>query len=391
MAINTANYSKESRGIIAKLDQGIVLAPIYGAIKNGAFQTPRIMPLGDSITKGAHPVDPTPGAYRIQLWKNFSVDRLKVNFVGSDANGPNSLRDKDHEGHGGWRINQITGLVDSSLLNTYRPNIVLLMIGTNDMGRSSLNEMYADLSHLIDRISQESPHTRILVSSVAPRNPSQSLANKTKEFNALAPDLVEDKVAQGKKVGFVNAGGSLNPEKDLVSDGFHPNAGGYNKIGDAWYNTLIKRDSLIGVENVTGTAFSDALLGNAAANVLEGGPGNDCLTGGGGADTFVYKRITKEGHDTIADFSFDDRFSISAAGFGGGLVAGTDLSTIDSPTGVFVTSETPAPIGMSGSFLYNTITGLLSFDVDGSGPNSAFTMATLSGSPSLDVSQFSIV
>jgi Ca2+-binding RTX toxin-like protein len=377
--IDTADYSKASRGIIAKLDAETALTPIYGALNK-----PRIMPLGDSITKGKHAVDPTPGAYRIQLWSNFVADGLRIDFVGSESNGPSSLGDKDNEGHPGWRIDDIAGLVDGGLLNTYKPEVVLLMIGTNDI-RNSLNEMYADLSNLIDKISQHSPNTQILVSSVAPRDPSDKFANKTKESNALIPGLVEDKVAQGKKVDFVKAGGSLN-SKDLVSDGFHPNAQGYNKIGNAWYDALVERDTLSGIENVTGTAFNDALLGNAGANVLEGGPGNDILRGGGGADTFVYKRITKDGHDTIIDFSIDDRFSISAAGFGGGLVAGTGLSTT-----AFVSGSTPVAIGTSGNFLYNTSTGRLSFDVDGSGSNSAFTMARLAGAPSLDASQFSIV
>jgi Ca2+-binding RTX toxin-like protein len=378
--IDTADYSKASRGIIANLDKGTGLAPIYGALNK-----PKIMPLGDSITKGVSPIDPTPGAYRIQLWKNFSADGLRVDFVGSESNGPNSLGDKDHEGHGGWKIDQITGLVDGGLLNTHKPDIVLLMIGTNDTGKSSLNEMYADLSNLIDKISEQSPNTRILVSSVAPRPPSASLANKTNEFNALIPNLVEEKVAQGKKVGFVNAGGSLRPE-DLVSDTVHPSAKGYNKIGDAWYDALVERDTLSGIENVTGTAFNDALLGNAGANVLEGGPGNDILRGGGGGDTFVYRQITKDGHDTIIDFSIDDRFSISAAGFGGGLVAGTGLSTT-----AFVSGSAPVAIGTSANFLYNSSTGTLDFDVDGSGSNLAFKLATLARAPSLDASQFSIV
>ena len=106
-------------------------------------------------------------------------------------------------------------------------------------------------------------------------------------------------------MGFVNAGGSLSLE-DLVSDGFHPNAQSYNKIGNAWYDALVERNTLSSIENVTGTAFNDALLGNAGANVLEGGPGNDILRGGGGADTFVYRQITKDGHDTIIDFSIGD-------------------------------------------------------------------------------------
>jgi Ca2+-binding RTX toxin-like protein len=44
-------------------------------------------------------------------------------------------------------------------------------------------------------------------------------------------------------------------------------------------------DSLSSVENVTGSAFADLLVGDAGANVLNGMDGNDSLLGGAGADT----------------------------------------------------------------------------------------------------------
>lgn len=384
--IDTADYTQATNGIIANLNTGSVLAPIYGTLTQ-----PKIMPLGDSVTAGQHSVEPTPGAYRIQLSDNFSADHLSLNFVGSQLNGPSSLSDQDHEGHPGWTIDQITGLVNGGLLNTYQPDTILLMSGTNDTRTSSLTEMYADLSNLIDQITARSPNTNLLVSSIAPADPSdlgQTRADKTQNFNALIPDLVSDKVEQGKKVAFVNAGGSLTLN-DLVSDGKHPNAQGYNKLGNAWYDAIVERDTLIGIENITGTAFNDTLRGNASVNTLKGGAGKDILTGGGGADTFVYSALTED-QDTITDFSVNDRFRISASGFGGGLVAGTTLSTIGSETGTFVSSAAPTARGSSANFLYNTNTGLLNFDQDGTGPNTALALATLTGTPSLSVNQFRI-
>lgn len=46
------------------------------------------------------------------------------------------------------------------------------------------------------------------------------------------------------------------------------------------------RDTLIGIENIKGTAFTsgDTLIGNDGANRLEGLAGNDCLFGNAGAD-----------------------------------------------------------------------------------------------------------
>ena len=42
------------------------------------------------------------------------------------------------------------------------------------------------------------------------------------------------------------------------------------------------------IESATGSALSDVLIGNDAANSLDGGSGDDTLDGGGDADTAVY-------------------------------------------------------------------------------------------------------
>jgi Ca2+-binding RTX toxin-like protein len=46
-------------------------------------------------------------------------------------------------------------------------------------------------------------------------------------------------------------------------------------------------DTLLNIENLTGSAYADTLTGNSAANVLNGDAGADTLTGGDGNDTYV--------------------------------------------------------------------------------------------------------
>ncbi len=46
-------------------------------------------------------------------------------------------------------------------------------------------------------------------------------------------------------------------------------------------------DTLVGIENLTGSVFNDTLTGDGAANTLTGGQGDDVLIGGGGDDTLV--------------------------------------------------------------------------------------------------------
>ncbi|WP_438952167.1 VCBS domain-containing protein, partial [Porticoccus sp.] len=64
-------------------------------------------------------------------------------------------------------------------------------------------------------------------------------------------------------------------------------------------------DTLINIENVTGSDFDDVITGDANANILVGGAGNDILTGGEGSD--VFKWLSGDAGvgatDTITDFN----------------------------------------------------------------------------------------
>src|SRR5690606_13486578 len=69
-------------------------------------------------------------------------------------------------------------------------------------------------------------------------------------------------------------------------------------------------DTLIGIENVTGTSFADTIIGNASNNTIGGGVGIDTLTGGSGVDTFASG--TGGGLDTITDFdASSDKLSLN--------------------------------------------------------------------------------
>jgi lysophospholipase L1-like esterase len=277
----TANYSSAANGIIANLSTGLVLAPIFGTNPN-----PTIMPLGDSITAGQHSIGAVPGAYRIKLWERFQDDGLNINFVGGSSNGPPSLGDKNHQGQPGWKINRITSdLVDRNLFQNYPSDVILLTIGTNDINNgASVSRMIADLGALIDRIHLKSPNSRLVVSSIppveAPRG-TTSMTTRINSYNAQMKLLVDAKAANGYKVYFTDAGGSLtvNDINGELGDGLHPTEAGYHKLGNAWYEALVKRDLLRGIDNLIGSEFDDRLMGSDDFNILEGRGGNDTLQG----------------------------------------------------------------------------------------------------------------
>ncbi|MDF8332686.1 beta strand repeat-containing protein [Novosphingobium cyanobacteriorum] len=75
-------------------------------------------------------------------------------------------------------------------------------------------------------------------------------------------------------------------------------------------------DTLAGFENVTGSAFDDAIRGDGGINRIEGGLGRDVLRGGAGADVFVYRSVLDSPtaaslRDVILDFTSGDRIDLS--------------------------------------------------------------------------------
>ena len=90
---------------------------------------------------------------------------------------------------------------------------------------------------------------------------------------------------------------NLSNPNDLVS----PNTG--EAAGDGYQS----------IQNLFGSRFNDQLIGDANANILNGGyGGNDTLTGNGGADTFVFRGS----QETITDFSHGESDLIDISGFG---------------------------------------------------------------------------
>jgi Ca2+-binding RTX toxin-like protein len=140
-------------------------------------------------------------------------------------------------------------------------------------------------------------------------------------------------------------------------------------------------DTLLNIENVSGSAYDDVLLGNTANNtllggagndLLAGGLGNDTLTGGTGQDTFAFNSALSAGNiDTLTDFSVADDTIRLSKGIFTALTSGV------------LAAEAFKILGNGGSedstdhLLYNTATGALSYDTDGSGAGAAVQIALL--------------
>lgn len=110
-------------------------------------------------------------------------------------------------------------------------------------------------------------------------------------------------------------------------------------------------DQLVGIENLTGSAYNDTLIGDANANVLTGLGGNDWLDGGTGADTM----IGGLGNDL---YTVDNVRDVVTEAAGEGIdIVGTSLSYVLGANIENLSLQGNGNINGTGNTLDNVLTG----------------------------------
>ena len=214
-----------------------------------------ILPLGDSITYGygtttaAGDDEASPGGYRVRLFSAALADSKTLTFVGSLADGPTTVSGqafpRSHEGHASFTIDGakgITQFVDDGIISKFKPNIVLLMIGTNDVSQSlDLANAPSRLGKLMDKIYAGAPDALIVVAKITPSQKEPANTN-TSAYNAALPGVVQQRVAQGKHAVVVDMNqpfvANANWKKELMRDSVHPNNAGYQILSATWYAAI---------------------------------------------------------------------------------------------------------------------------------------------------------
>ena len=204
-----------------------------------------IMPLGDSITYGYGST--TGGGYRVELFTEALAANKSITFVGSVTSGPATVSGepfpKGNEGHSGYSIDDssqtkgISPLVDQAI-STYKPNIILLMIGTNDM-HYAIDPPNAPtrLGALMDQITTDAPDSLLVVAQIIPTTGSQNTL--TLAYNAAIPGVIQPRVAQGKHIVMVDMFDALKVwSYTLYTDSEHPNDAGYALMAQTWYPAI---------------------------------------------------------------------------------------------------------------------------------------------------------
>ena len=212
----------------------VIIATIMGVSVSRAATAPiKIMPVGDSVTAGIGSTGN--GAYRTNLYTAYTNAGISFDFVGSQSGGPSSLPDKNHEGHSGWTISQIASNVNN-WLNTYNPDVMLLMIGGNDTLAGTVPT--SALSSLIDQITTQKPNLILFVADYYHSLPSNANYNLIVQYDAAIPGLVQQKANAGKHVYFVKLSDAQLATSEYA-DGLHPTDSGYSKLATIWYNSTI--------------------------------------------------------------------------------------------------------------------------------------------------------
>jgi len=152
------------------------------------------------------------------------------------------------------------------------------------------------------------------------------------------------------------------------------------------------------IERIVTGNFNDVLNGNAAAQNLTAQNGNDTLWGAAGADTlwggagndaFIFREMGTANADRIGDFTpggdklqLDDS-AFTAIGALGNFAAGDAR--------FFAAAGASSGHDVTDRVIYNTSTGALYYDADGSGSGAAQQIATLTTIPALAATDIAVI
>lgn len=233
-----------------------------------------VMPMGDSITQGAG----AGGGYRHPLFNSLSGAALQIQFIGARSDNSTTVLTNagqtHHEGHGSYSTDLLLGNLDASAphggtneggfwitgisgtRDPIYPDLILLMIGTNDIGMWAHTpaQTIAYYDQLLTKLATLRPTARIICASVVPfvlssfenAYPEKVGVYTNREpdnviLNILLPALVANHQAAGHHVRFYDMRLKVNPANAATligGDGVHPNQAGYNAIAAGWFEAM---------------------------------------------------------------------------------------------------------------------------------------------------------
>ena len=218
----------------------------------------RIMPLGDSITDGTSAGSTGYGGYRRPLYYSLTGAGYTVDYIGSLTINSSQIPDQNHEGHSGWRIDQLDSNIAGWFANMADPDVVLMHIGTNDFGQNlNIATAIDRLDALILKIATLRPYCHIIVTNLMERGEPFN-TNIQNQFNPFVQARVNAHASAGRRVTFLDMRAAC-PVTDMP-DSLHPNQTGYDKMAAAWLPAI---QAVIGTQGDSSAPAIVRAVGNA--------------------------------------------------------------------------------------------------------------------------------
>lgn len=183
---------------------------------------PELVFLGDSITHfwGGEPRDARQRGS--EVWKKYFAKRNVVNL-----------------GYGWDRTENVLWRLRHGEFEGVSPKVVVLMIGTNNLGLNKPEEIAEGIRAICAEIRERSPKTKILLLAVFPRGQKpDGMRARVGELNALIAKLDGQNGITFLDIGekFLNPDRTISPE--IMNDYLHPTAKGYEIWAEAMEPTL---------------------------------------------------------------------------------------------------------------------------------------------------------
>ncbi len=161
--------------------------------------------IGDSITQGWE------GSGKA-VWKEFYGERNAVNL-----------------GIGGDRTQHVIWRLDNGNLEGISPKLAVIMIGTNNSGTNSSEQIAEGTTAIVDQLKKKSPTTKILVLGVFPRGetPADAKRQVNEKTNAIVATLADNEHVFYLDIAksFLQDDGTLS--KEIMPDLLHLSEKGY--------------------------------------------------------------------------------------------------------------------------------------------------------------------
>lgn len=141
-------------------------------------------------------------------------------------------------GISGDRTEHVLWRITHGELDGIDPKVVVLMIGTNNVGHFGDEKpewAAAGVKQILDTVQQKLPQAKVLLLAVFPRDrKDSSMRQRVDQINVLIAKLADGQRTVYLDINkkFLDSAGEI--PRDIMPDGLHPNAKGY----EIWYNAM---------------------------------------------------------------------------------------------------------------------------------------------------------